>query len=109
MLSYIADEAALKQLTKDAMRTIGAGIDQALAMLPGRQLLHKLLSQPLLPIAHGSFLGTPEAFHKDCLSSSDGRSVRKNYKSLGKLLAGTYNGGGEPSGGSQKTDSPAGA
>ena len=40
--------AALAAALAAAMRTIGAGIDQALAMLPGRQLLRKLLSQPLL-------------------------------------------------------------
>ena len=40
--------AALVAALAAAMHTIGAGIDQALTMLPRRQLLHKLLSQPLL-------------------------------------------------------------
>ena len=45
------------------------------------------------PHEHVPALGTPAAFHKDCLNSSDGRSVLKDDKSLGKLLLGTYNSG----------------
>ena len=45
------------------------------------------------PRDHVPALGTLDSFHKSCLSSSDGRAVLTNKNTLGKLLAGTYNGG----------------
>ena len=45
------------------------------------------------PHEHVLAFGTPEAFHKDCLDSDDGRSVLKDPRNLGKLTAGSYKGG----------------
>jgi hypothetical protein len=39
-------------------------------------------------------VGTLDAFHKDCLASTDGRNVLKDKGTLGKLLANTYCEGG---------------
>lgn len=47
------------------------------------------------PHAHVPALGTLDAFHQSCLSATDGRSVLRDKTTLGKLLAGTYNGGGK--------------
>ena len=45
------------------------------------------------PLEHVLALGTPEAFHKDCLAATDGRAVLKDPKNLGKLTGGNYKGG----------------
>ena len=40
-------------------------------------------------------LGSLESFHAECLSATDGRKKMKDKGTLGKLLAGTYRGGGK--------------
>lgn len=45
------------------------------------------------PHEHVLALGTLEAFWKDCLSATDGRSVLKNRDNLGRLLRDAYKGG----------------
>ena len=47
------------------------------------------------PHEHVPALGTLDSFHKQCLSSSDGRDVLKNKTTLSNLISGTYNGGGK--------------
>ena len=41
-------------------------------------------------------VGTLDAFHRECLAARDGRANMKDKGTLGKLLAGTYKGGGKP-------------
>lgn len=45
------------------------------------------------PTEHVLALGTPEAFHMDCLKSNDGRAVLTDAKNLGKLTGSSYKGG----------------
>jgi hypothetical protein len=48
------------------------------------------------PHEHVLALGTPTSFHQDCMASNDGRTVLKDPKNLGKLIKGSYKGGGKP-------------
>ena len=47
------------------------------------------------PHVHVLAVGTLEAFHKECLSSDDGRAMLKSRDNLGRLLKDKYNGGGK--------------
>ena len=61
----------------------------------GWQLIERLraIGHVSRPHEHVLAIGTVEAFHSDCLSSTDGRAVLKNRDSLVRLLGNRYKGG----------------